>query len=322
MARRAPLLLAGLFAATCHLTAAAQQAKLPVVGQLYFTTPALAKAADDTFRRALGDLGYVDGRNVTLVPLYAEGREERIAALVDRLVAARVDVMVVSSKAVHAATRATRTIPIVSVLGDPVRAGLVTNLARPGGNFTGMSVQSWDLDSKRLEILMEMLPGLDRAALLYDANYPEDALGSSEFQHLARGKGVAVRLAGVRTTEDVRSALADVEKLGERVLIVYSNPLTVFHRETIMDVAAHRVPVVSEDKPWAEAGALFTYAAAIDFERTSAKYVARILAGARPGDLPIEQANKFEFVINLRTAKEYRITVPDSMLLRADEVIR
>jgi len=319
----AALLFVGALAVTHPVESAEQERKLPVVGQLYYSTPALAKPSDDAFREGLRELGYVDGKTVTLVTLYAEGKEEQIRVLVNKLIAARVDVMVVTPKAVHAATEATKTVPIVSVLADPVRAGVVKNLARPGGNFTGLSLQHWDLDTKRLEILKEMLPTLDRAVLLYDANYPEDVLASKELQEVARAMGVTLRLAGVRTTDEIRSALSDIEKFGEKLLIVWSNPFTFMHRQTIIDLAAHRVPVVSESRRWAEAGALLSYTADdSDFNRRLAKYVAKILGGAKPGDLPIEQATKFELVVNLRTAKEFRITVPDSVLLRADDVIR
>jgi putative ABC transport system substrate-binding protein len=222
----AALLLVALCVMTSSVQSAEQVRRRPVVGQLYYTTPALAKPADDAFREALRELGYVDGRKVTLFTLYAEGNEEQIRPLVNKMVSANVDVMVVSSKAAHAATQATKTIPIVSVLGDPLRSGLVQSLARPGGNFTGMSVQSWDLDTKRLEILTGMMPGLNRALVLYDANFVEDVEGAREFQTFARGKGVSLRLAGVRTTDEIRWALADIERSGEKALIVYDNPFT------------------------------------------------------------------------------------------------
>jgi putative ABC transport system substrate-binding protein len=322
MRHKAALLLAGLFAVTCCLASAAQERKLPVVGQLYYTTPILAKSWDDAFREGLREQGYVDGRNVTLVPFYAEGKDEKIRVLVNKLISARVDVMVVTPKAVYAAMEATKTIPIVSNLADPLRAGLVKSLAHPGGNFTGMSFQNWELDIKRFEVLRQMMPGLNRAALLYDANFPEDVLGARELQSFARRKGVTVRLAGVRTPDEIRPALSDVEKSGEKALIVYDS-LTSLHLQTIIDLAAHRVPIVSETRPWAEAGALFTYAAnTLELVRRSAKHVAKILGGAKPGDLPIEQADKFEFIVNLKTAKDFQIAIPDSILVRADEVIR
>jgi putative ABC transport system substrate-binding protein len=319
------LLLAGLLAVTCSLASAEQERKLPVVAQLYYSTPALAKPADDAFRVGLRELGYVDGRDVTVVTFYAEGNEEQIRVLVNKLVSAKVDVMVVSAKAVHAALEATKTIPIVSTLGDPVRAGLVKSLSHPGGNFTGISVRSWETDVKKFEILREMLPTLNRAVLLYDANYPEDVAGSKELQAFARRQGVTVRLAGVRTRDEMRFALSDIEKLSEKALIVYDNPFTWLHRQTIIDLAAHRVPIVSERRDWAEAGALFTYATALnglEESRRWATYVVKILKGAKPGDLPIEQVDKFDFVVNLKTAREFQITIPNSILARADEVIR
>ncbi len=318
------LIFVALLISALGYSFADQPRTLPIVGQIYFTNPTIAKAGDDAFRDALRALGYIDGKNVTLVPLYAEGREEQIGMLVNRLIGMHVDVMMVTIKAMHAATRATKTIPIVCpYMGDPIKDGLVKSLAHPGGNFTGLTGQNWELDSKRFELLQELMPGLKRAALLYDANFEDDVAASSELQAFAHSRGIEMRLLGVRTPDDIRRGLSNITASHEKALIVFDSPFTALHRAIVFDLTRYRVPIISEGRIWAEDGAVLTYAAnVLDMHRRSASYVAKILQGAKPGDLPIEQAEKFDFVVNLKAAKEFGINVPDSILLRASEVIR
>jgi putative ABC transport system substrate-binding protein len=301
----------------------ADEGKLPTIGQIWFTNPSLVKPFDDAFRDGLRSLGYIDGKNVTILARFEQGNTAQAPVLAKELVGLHVDVMVVNGKALRQAMQATTTIPIVSVFGDPIAQGLVTSLAHPGGNVTGVSAQAWDTDSKRLELAKEALPGVTRVSLLFDASLPDDVSGANDFRSLARKQGVTVRMLGVRSLKEIRAVLSNIDKSRQRALIVFDSPLTFFHRAAIMNLAAHRIAVISEDRGWADAGALIAYAPdAVEMWRKLASYIDMILKGAKAGDLPIEQANKFHLVVNLRTAKDLGIDIPQAILLRADTVIR
>ncbi|MEO8006405.1 MAG: ABC transporter substrate-binding protein, partial [Betaproteobacteria bacterium] len=195
LARVLPAIVLAAGAALCQ---AAEPNRLPVIGQLYFGDPTAANPSDQAFREGLLELGYVDGKNITILPLYANGREEQIPVLVEHLVAKPVDVMFVSIKAVRAAMQATKSIPIVCpYIGDPIRDGLVKSLSHPGANFTGISGQSWETDSKRLELARELRPGLKRIGVLYDANFPDDVISFEQLRDLARQHGITIHLLGV-----------------------------------------------------------------------------------------------------------------------------
>jgi len=316
------LLIATAFASFA-VNSVAQDRKPTTVGLLWFTNPSLAKPYDDAFRDGLRTLGYIDGRNITIFPRYAQGDDARTSQLLKELIDLHVDVLVVNPKAVRAAMQATKVIPIVCpTLGDPVKEGFIKDLARPVGNFTGISAQAWETDSKRLELAGKLIPNLRHVALLFDASSVGDVTAASELRSVARGRGITLRLLGVRTVEEISGALANIEK-SEQALIIFDEPFTLLHREVIMRLAAHRLPVIGETKMWVEAGGVVAYAAdAFENWRRSATYVDRILKGAKAGDLPIEQASKFELVVNLNAAKRFGIIVPQSILLRADEVIR
>ncbi len=315
--------LVALSVLSSGLGGAQQDRKLPTIGQVWFTNPALVKPFDDAFRDGLRTLGYTDGKNITILVRYEYGIDAQAPVLISELVARHVDVLVVNGKALRPAMQATSTIPIVSVFGDPLKQGLVSSLAHPGGNLTGVSAQAAETDSKRLELAKEALPGLTRVSLLFDANLPDDVSGANDFRALARSQGVTVRMLGVAGLEEIRTALSGIDKSGQQALIVFDSPLTFLHHQAILDLAAHRIPVVGEGRIWAEGGGLIAYApSAVEMWRKLASYVDKILRGAKAGDLPIEQVNQFHLVVNLRTAEQFGIVIPQSILLRANEIIR
>jgi len=239
------------------------------------------------------------------------------------LVALHVDVLWVASAAVLAATEATKTIPIVCpAMGDPVDAGLVASLARPGGNLTGLSWQGADSDPKRLELTTELVPGLRRLGLLFD--YPTASTDLNAFRRAARSAGVTtLKTFQARNLEEIEVALKAIDRESLQALIVWNSPLLGLHRKAILHSTGHRLPVIVDGREFAEVGALISYAPnGYDLYRRSATYVDKILKGAKPGDLPIEQPTKFELIVNLRAAKLLGIIVPEAILLRADEVIR
>jgi putative tryptophan/tyrosine transport system substrate-binding protein len=297
----------------------------PRVGQLYGTNPSIAKPYDEAFRDGLRSLGYVDGKNIVLLPRYAHGDPKQFPGLLSELIALNVDVLVVAITALPAAMQATRTIPIVAPsMGDPVRDGFVTTLAHPGGNLTGGAGMGPEVESKRLQFAMEVVPGLARAGLLFEATNPGLLRGANETRGLANELGVTLRTYGVRNSDEIRSALGQFDKDRLQALFVWNTPLMLLHRDSIMESAkSQRMPVISESREFAEAGALITYAANyVAMWGHSAVYIDKILKGAKPGDLPIEQPTKFQLIVNLKAARALHITIPESILLLADEVIR
>jgi putative ABC transport system substrate-binding protein len=296
--------------------------KLPTIGLAVPVDPATDAPYQKALRNGLSDLGYIDGKNVTLIVRYANGDPAELRALIKELIALRVDVLFGDAPLLK---EATTTIPIVSpTMGDPVKTGLVASLARPGGNLTGVSAQTYDLWPKQLELARELVPNLRRVCFLFDTTDEPDALThANEFRALARGVGMSVRTLPVGSLDGLRAALRTIQKERPQVLIVWSSPLLTQHRRTIMNSITHRLPVISDGRFFAESGALLTYSVDWpDMFRRSATYIDKILKGAKPGDLPIEQPTKFELVVNLQTARALGVTIPESILLRADEVIR
>jgi ABC-type uncharacterized transport system substrate-binding protein len=316
-------LLIGSLAMGPVLTSADEGRKLPTIGFAVPVDPATDAPYQKAFRNGLRDVGYVDGKNVTLIARYANGDPAKLRALIKELIALRVDILVGDAPVLM---EATTTIPIVSAtMADPVRNGLVASLARPGGNLTGVSAQTYDLWPKRLELARELVPNLRRLCFLFDTNDEPYALtyANAEFKALARGAGMTVRTLPVGSLDDLRAALRTIHKEHPQVLMVWSSPLVTQHRRTIMDSVAHRLPVISDGRFLADAGALLTYSVDwVDMFRRSATYVDKILKGAKPADLPIEQPTKFKLVVNLKTARGLGIKVPESILVRADELIR
>lgn len=306
-----------------RLVSADQGQKLPTIGMVIPVDPSADAPFQKAFREGLRDLGYVDGQNVTIVARYANGDPTKLPMLVKEVIGLHVDVLVGDAPVLKPATT---TIPIVSpTMGDPVKTGLVASLARPGGNLTGVSWQMYDVLAKELQLARELIPNLSRICLLFDENDEPNvvAYANTEFRALARELGMSVRLMPVGTLDDIRAGLRTIDKERPQALIVLDTPLIFQHRHLIVGSVARRLPVISQGRDYAEAGALLSYSIDwLDMFRRSAAYVVKILKGAKPGDLPIEQPTKFELIVNLKSAKALRIKVPESILQRADEVIR
>jgi putative ABC transport system substrate-binding protein len=319
----------GIVLAVCllgtPLVVAAQQVpdKIPLVGALDYSTPDAARLNWwKALRQSLQELGYVEGRSIRFEERWAQGRSERLHGLAAELVQLRVDVLVTGgSEAAHAAKTATATIPIVMATGaDPVRLGLVANLARPGGNITGVTSLSTDLIAKRVELLRELLPKISRVAVLSDGT-PNSLMSVREVEAAARSLGIATYPTGVAGPNDLDQALSAAAK--EQAMIVIASPPLFTQRKRIADLALkHRLPSVVGGREYAEAGGLFSYAVSYpDLFRRAASYVDKILKGAKPADLPVEQPARFELVINLKTAKMLSLTIPQALLVRADQLI-
>jgi putative ABC transport system substrate-binding protein len=277
------------------------------------------------FRQGLRDLGYVDGRNVTMEWRWSEGRTDRLPALAIELVGLRVDVIVASgTQAVRAAKQATGTIPIVMTVSSyPDKIGLVESLARPGGNVTGLSNIAPELSGKRVELLKEIAPRVSRVAVLWNPASPVEPLGFRELLAAAPAAGVEIVSVEVRTPDDYPAAFAAVASSRAHALLAHGNPVNFKNRQLIADFALRsRLPSIYEERLFVEAGGLMSYAPSFtDLFRRAATYVDKILKGAKPADLPVEQPTKFELVINLRTAKALGFTIPPLVLFRADQVI-
>ena len=274
----------------------------------------------------LGELGYAEGRNLIVERRFTEGRNERYPALATELVNLKLDLIVApGTAAALAAKEATSTIPIVTVVvGDPVGSRLIASLARPGGNVTGMSSAAPDIIAKGLQLLKEGAPRLSRVAVLRNATTPVYVTSFKALEVAARTLRVRLQPIEVRTPQDIESAFAAMTKERAEALFPLDDPLMYQQRRRIADLAAkHRLPTVSSQRLFPEAGALMSYGPSFaDLFRRAATYVDKILKGAKPADLPVEQPTKFELVINLKTAKALGLTIPPSLLGRADEVIQ
>lgn len=277
------------------------------------------------FMDGLRDLGYLEGKDVTIEYRSAGGVMERLPALASELVNLNVDVIVVSSTAAAlAAKQATSTVPVVfHVYADPVEVGLVKSLQHPGGNMTGLYVLSTDLSAKRLELLKEAFPAVSRVAVLLYPNYVLSELQLKETERAAKALGVELFPIGVERPEDIEAALVTIDSLRADAILVFETPVTFTHRKRVVDVVAKtRLPAMYGMIPFVEDGGLMSYGNDLhDSYRRAAIFVDKILKGAKPGDLPIEQPTKVELLINLRTAKSLSVTIPPSLLVRADKVI-
>jgi len=311
------------------LAAEAQQAaKVARIGYLAGNLTA-SPHLPEAFRQGLRDLGYVEGRNVVIEYRDAEGRPERFAALAAELVALKVDVIVApNTPAALAAKQATRTLPIVfAVAADPVMSGLVTSLARPGADVTGLSILAPELVGKRLELLTQAVPGVSRVAVLWQPGglgerTDKDMLKEADVA--ARALGVRLQVVEARGPEDFDRAFTEMARARAGALTVLPSNMFTSERRRLVDLAAkNRLPAVYPWREFVEAGGFMAYGPNIaDLFRRAATYVDKILKGAKPADLPVEQPTKFELVINLKTAKALGLTIPPSVLGRADEIIR
>ena len=325
MKRREFMTLLGGAAAAWPLVARAQQpGMLPTIGYLGSATPATQGQLVAAFVQRLRELGWIEGRTIAIEYRWAEGRAERAAEIAAELVQRKVDVIVTSGTAVVvAAMQATSVIPIVfAAAGDPVGTGLIASLARPGGNVTGLSNQEFDLAGKRLELLREIVPGLGRLALLGNVGNPVVVLDMREAQAAARTLGLEVTTLEIRRGEDIVPAFEALNGHEEALYVVF-DALVNTHRIRINTLAlAARLPTMHGIRDYVEAGGLMSYGTNFpDLFRRAGDYVDKILRGAKPADLPVEQPTKFDLVINLTTAKALHLKIPESFLLRADEVI-
>jgi len=325
MKRRAFISLLGGAAAAWPLAARAQQAgKLPTIGYLGATTASAMSQWVAAFVQRLRELGWVEGRNVAIEYRWAEGRSQRATELAAELVHRKVDIMVMNgTPQVLAAKQATSTIPVVFVgLGDPVGTGVVASLARPGGNLTGLSLQQTDTATKRLELLREVVPGLRRLAILAHVGSPNAVLDMGEVQAAAGALGLEVVALEIRQAAEIAPA---VETIKGRVdaLYVAAAPLLTTNRVRINTLAlAARLPSMHTFWEWVEAGGLMSYGATFpDSFRRAADFVDKILRGAKPADIPVEQPTKFDLIINITTAKALGLEIPPKLLALADEVI-
>jgi len=279
----------------------------------------------DNLRQGLRELGWVEGQNVVVLKRVWGGRTEQFPEIIADLIQLKVDIIVSSSTpAVRAAKESTRTIPIVMAgLTDPVGAGLISSLARPGGNITGLTNIFTELTAKRLELLKEVAPQVSRVAVPWNPTHPGQAIAWQQTQRAAQALGLVLFSAEVRRPEDFGPAFTAIVAERAAALLVLPDPLTTFHRQQTADFAVkQRLPSMGAASYWAEAGGLLSYGTSFPvLWRRAAVYVDKILKGAKPADLPVEQPTKFELVINLKTAKALGLTIPQSLLQRADEVI-
>jgi ABC-type uncharacterized transport system substrate-binding protein len=322
-------LLVALFAMLLpwpHLAEAQQPPKVPRIGYLAqrnAPTPTTPDPAADAFRQGLRDLGYVEGKTILVDYRYAAGSEDRLRALVDELVQLRVEVIVSPTfQGISAAKQATKAIPIVMVVTvDPVATGLIDSLARPGGNVTGITRLTRELSGKRLELLKEVLPTVSHVGVLRDA----DATAFKDYEIPAHAMKIKLQLLDVRSSKlDFEEAFQVAVKRRVNALVVISGAMSLSYRKLIADLAIkNRLPSMHERGEEVEAGGLMSYSAD-NYEsfRRASVYVDKILKGTKPADLPVEQPTKFEFIINLKTAKQIGLTIPPNVLARADRVIR
>ena len=321
--RREFITLLGGAAAWPIAARAQQSAKLPTIGFLGASTPSGWNLWVTAFMERLHELGWIEGRNIAIEYRWAEGRSERYAEIAAEFVRLKVDVIVTVGSAVPAVKRATSEIPTVfAVAVDPLGSGLVSNLARPGGNVTGLSVQSADLAGKRLEILRELLPGLRRLAIMANVGYAAAELEMREVQAAARTLGLDAITLEIRRAEDIASAIDALRGRADALYVCTDALLNANHMRINTLALGMHLPTMHGAREYLASGGLMSYGANYrDLFRRAADYVDRILRGAKPADIPVEQPTKFDHVINLTTAKALGLTISEAFLLRADEVI-
>jgi len=309
------------------VTAQAQPTKIPKLGFLIASSAPVQKPRLEAFREGLHALGYVEGKNILIDYRYAEGKPERLAALANELLQLKVDIIVAAggSPPVQAAKSATRTLPIVMTNpADAVGDGLVASLAQPGGNVTGLSTFAPELSGKRLELLKEMLPGISRVAVLANRDFQGYGAQAKEIEGAAHALALNLQFVEVRGPGDLNNAFAVISTARSRAILTLSDPVTFTLLTRIVELTIkHRVPSMHLQAAYADAGGMVAYGPSYtELYRRAATYVDKILKGAQPADLPVEQPRQFEFIVNLKTAKLIGVTVPPNLLVRADRVIR
>jgi putative ABC transport system substrate-binding protein len=317
-------LLTVVVLASVHFAEAQQPGKMPRIGILIAASTSFYSARVEALRQRLRELGYVEGKNIVIEYRYAEGKLERLPDLAAELVRLKVNVIVTApTQAALAAQKASATIPIVftDIASDPAAIGLVSSLARPGGNITGLNVMASDLDGKRLELLKEAFPKVARVAFLWGSR---GNLNVTELEAAAKALGLKLQSLPVRSLDDFERAFARAKRDGAQALITTPNPLINTQQRQVLDFAAkNRLPAMYQTPEWVEAGGLMSYAPNFtDLWRRAADYVDKILKGVKPGDIPVEQPRAFEFLVNLKTAKQIGLTIPPNVLARADKVIK
>jgi putative ABC transport system substrate-binding protein len=330
LSKKLPILgftLCALFLALCAAAQAEQPTKVPRIGYLTGATPDGQSSRIESFRQGLRDLGYVEGKNIVVEYRYGELRPDRVPALAAELVRLKVDVIVTSAAGLtRAAKNATNTIPIVFAQdNDPVGNGFVVSLARPGGNITGLSSLNPELSGKQLELLKETIPKLSRVAVAgTSATTPSNARNLSEIELAAKVFQVKIQYLTVLRPQDLETAFqAAREGKAEAVLVLPGSIFNSYRPQIVRLAVKNRLPAIYSHSEYVVDGGLMTYGASQrDLDRRVATYVDKILKGAKPADLPVEQPKKFELVINLRAAKQIGLTVPPNVLARADRVIR
>jgi putative tryptophan/tyrosine transport system substrate-binding protein len=314
--------------AMCGAVAQAQQStKVPRIGYLQATPSSAVGARTEAFRQGLRELGYTEGKTIVIEYRYAEGKLDRLPALVAELVRLKVDIIVSGGPQVTraAAKEATGTIPIVMGFDyDPVGNGLIASLARPGGNITGLSTLTPEISGKQLEILREVVPSFSRVAVLGSSTNAANARLLNEVKPPAAAFGVKLQYLDVLGPKDFETAFRAAVKGHAEAVLVLTGPVVNSQRKQIADLAVkNRLPAILPFPEYVEAGGLMSYSASvIDMYRRAAVYVDKILKGAKPADLPVEQPIKFEFIINLKAAKQIGLTIPPNVLARADRVIK
>ena len=322
-----PSILVAAVLLALGVTANGQQpAKVPRIGFLSSLSPAAVSVRMDAFRQGLRELGYVEGKNIVIESRWAEGKTERLPELAAELVRLKVDIIVTGGPAVNRfAKEATVTIPIVLAFdNDPVGNGFAASLARPGGNITGLSTQYPEISGKQLELLKEIVPRLSRVAVLGNSIQPGNPQALREVELAAKAFGVELQYLDVRGAKDIETAFRAASKGHADAVLVLASQLVTSHPKQFAELAAKsRLPAIYWSSEFVEAGGLMAYSVSIiDLFRRTATYVDKILKGAKPAELPVEQPTKFEFVINLKAAKQIGLTIPPNVLARADKVIK
>ena len=311
-----------VFIPILNISSQAQQpGKVPHIGLL-----SLSGANQEAFRQGLRDLGYIEGKNIAIESRTAANRADRLSVLAGELVDLKVDVIVAAgSQAVHAAQRTTKSIPIVMTSSsDPVGTGFVASLAHPGGNITGLSLVGPDLSTKRLEMLKEVILGVSRVAVFWNPDDPAAKISLRETEDAAKAQAMHLQILEIREASDFESAFRAANKGRARALILLPAPIVATQAKQIAELALkNNLPAISPVSEFPNAGGLMSYGANLaELYRRAATYVDKILKGAKPADLPVEQPTKFELIINLKTAKQIGLTIPPNVLARADRVIR
>jgi putative ABC transport system substrate-binding protein len=318
--------LSALLFALCFPVWAQQPTKVPRVGFLDPTSRAVSNARIESFQQGLRKFGYIDGKNIAIEYRFADGKAEPLHDFANELVRLNVDIIVTRAiPGAVAAKQATTKIPIVFVgVADAVAARLIASLARPGGNITGLTSLAPELSGKRLELLKEIFPRVSRISVLRNPSNAGDPIIWKEAEAAAQALGLELQSLPVRGAKDLENAFESAIRGHGQALMTLPDPLLQSHRQQIVDLAAKsKLPGIYPDSEYTESGGLMSYAAnALEFYNRAASYVDRILKGANPGDLPVEQPKKFEFVINLKAAKQIGLTIPPNVLARADRVIR